>query len=134
MARRSAADRMVIPSIICSVRPISGLCSHLKRDAPDDTHDDRRPAIVGGCRFAPDIPDRGPVVELEPSAQRVGQELLNHCPDELLAALEEQQPQPLRTLKGGAAEERCRGVDRGTTVCSPPLADRIEVLEGEAER
>src|SRR5262245_60241389 len=60
--------------------------SFLERHAFDNTQNKRRPTIVVCRRLMHDLPYRRHVVILGAAAQSIGQQLVDECADEFLAA------------------------------------------------
>ncbi len=95
----------------------------------------RRPAVVGGGRVADDLAHRRTIVVIEPAAERVGQQLFGHRAREPIGRIEQQRAQARQPVDRGAAHRAAAGVHRlPRFVDGPPAANRVEVLEREAER
>src|SRR5207244_6381978 len=91
--------------------------------------------ILRGRRFAPDLSNGREVVVIQPATEGVREQFLDDRIDELLAAAQQERPQPLGAFEWRTAKERGRRVDGCPRLAlRAPLADRVEVLERESER
>src|SRR5258706_16316868 len=76
----------------------------------------------------------GPIVTLQPAAERVHQNLLGKAPDERVTVTFEKRLQLSWRLEGSAIRQGAGGVHGKFAVLGSPSPDGVEVLESEAER
>src|SRR5258708_32509085 len=106
----------------------------LERVAPSDFHDERRhPVAVLGHRLADSLQRRRVVILYAP-AQRIDQQFLRKTTDEVVLPGQDQGPQFGRPLEREAVGKARGRVDGMGAVDVAPGADRIIVLEREADR
>ena len=85
---------------------------HLEWRASDDAGDQRRPPVVARRGLAGDRSHRRSVVVLDAAAERVGQELLGHGLDELVAVAQQDVAEAGGTFEPGAIRQDAGDVDR----------------------
>ena len=96
---------------------------HPKRCALHERENRRRPAVVVGRRRPHDAADGWRVVVFQSAADRVGEQLVGHGPDELLLLRHQRTPQRRRAVDFRAVQQHAGCVDRRAGVRGAPLAD-----------
>src|SRR4051812_38748886 len=104
-----------------------------ERIAEDDAGDQRGKMVVSLARPLDDPPDRAAVLRAEAAAERVGHQLFREAIEELVAVFQHRF-QLLGIGEFLAIGELSARVDRELPVLVAPGADRVKILEREAER
>ena len=100
----------------------------------DDSDNDRRETIIRRLRFAHNFSNGRAVVVFDAAAQRKGQKFFGQRADEDLRPLQQAFLEPRDAGELAAIRKTARSIDRFAFFERSPAADRVEVLQREADR
>src|SRR5262249_27075217 len=112
----------------------SGGSPILERSAFHDPENDLANLVILGDELLADRIHGAIVVGLEASAEGVGQQVLDQAPREPVCGSGRQQTLELPDVSELTSPDQLSGrIDREAAVLGPPSADRVVILQGEAQ-